>query len=100
MKSQFRQVALIGKYAAVSQAGAGSTREVLEEIAHFLHSQGCDVVVERDTAANSGIVGYPALDVEAVPAPPPVLDALPQEIGQFYLDANFVSCFSKTCSCN
>ena len=68
MKSQFRQVALIGKYAAVSQAGAGSTREVLEEIAHFLHSQGCDVVVERDTAANSGIVGYPALDVEAIGA--------------------------------
>ncbi len=31
---------------------------------------------------------------EPVPAPPPVLDALPQEIGQFYLDANFVSCFS------
>ena len=68
MKSQFRQVALIGKYAAVSQAGAGSTREVLEEIAHFLHSQGCDVVVERDTAANSGIVGYPALDVAAIGA--------------------------------
>jgi|UniRef100_UPI0037848233 hypothetical protein len=31
----------------------------------------------------------------AEPAPaPPVLDALPQEIGQFYIDANFVSCFS------
>lgn len=29
------------------------------------------------------------------PAPAlPILDALPQAIGQFYIDANFVSCFS------
>ncbi|MFO1485793.1 MAG: hypothetical protein U1F71_20705 [Verrucomicrobiaceae bacterium] len=31
---------------------------------------------------------------EPAPAPPPILDALPQEIGQFYIVANFVSCFS------
>ncbi|MEO7640794.1 MAG: NAD(+)/NADH kinase, partial [Ramlibacter sp.] len=69
MKTQFRQVALIGKYqAAVSGTGAAATRMALEDIAQFLHSQGCDVVVEMETAANAGIVGYPALDVEAIGA--------------------------------
>jgi NAD+ kinase len=67
MKSQFRQVALIGKYhAAVSGAAAGSTRAALDDIAHFLHSQGCEVVFERDTAASTGITGYTTLDVPAI----------------------------------
>ncbi len=67
MKSQFRQVALIGKYhAAVAGTAAGSTRAALEDIAHFLGSQGCDVVLERDTAANAGITGYTTLDVPAI----------------------------------
>lgn len=35
-----------------------------------------------------------AAEPAPAPAPPPILDALPQEIGQFYIDANFVSCFS------
>jgi NAD+ kinase len=69
MKSQFRQVALIGKYhTAVPSTGAGATRSALEDIAHFLVSQGCDVVVEQETAANAGIVGYPALDVASIGA--------------------------------
>jgi len=68
MKSQFRHVALIGKYAAVPGAGAASTREALEDIGQFLLSQGCEVVVEADTAANAGIVGYPALDVAGIGA--------------------------------
>lgn len=67
MKSQFRQVALIGKYhAAVSGAAAGSTRAALEDIAHFLHSQGCEVVIERDTAASAGLTGYTTLDIPAI----------------------------------
>ena len=67
MSSQFRQVALIGKYhTAVSAAAAGSTRAALEEIAHFLASQSCEVMVERETAASTGITGYPALDVAAI----------------------------------
>ena len=69
MKSQFRQVALIGKYhAAVSGSGAGSTRATLEDIAHFLGTQGCDVIVERETAAAAGITGYTTLDVPAIGA--------------------------------
>ena len=69
MKSQFRQVALIGKYhAAVSGAVAASTRTALEDIAHFLSSQRCDVVLERETAATAGITGYTTLDVAAIGA--------------------------------
>lgn len=67
MKSIFRQVALIGKYhAALAPAMAASTRSALEDIANFLSSQGCDVVVERDTAANAGLTGYPTPDVASI----------------------------------
>jgi NAD+ kinase len=69
MKSQFRQVALIGKYhAAVSGAQAGSTRTALEDIAHFLSSQGCEVLLERETASTVGITGYTTLDIKAIGA--------------------------------
>jgi NAD+ kinase len=69
MKSQFRQVAIVGKYhAAVSGSAAGSLRSALEDIAHFLSDQGCDVVLEQETAAASGIAGYTTLDVPAIGA--------------------------------
>ncbi len=62
-------MALIGKYhAAVSGAQAASTRAALEDIAHFLGSQGCEVVFERETAATAGITGYTTLDVPAIGA--------------------------------
>jgi len=67
MTSQFRQVALIGKYhAAVSGPAASSTREALEDIAQFLMSQGCEVHFERETASASGIAGYSTLDVPGI----------------------------------
>ena len=67
MNSIFRQVALIGKYhAALSPAQAGATRAALEDIAQFLIAQGCDVVVERDTAANAGLSGHPLVNVAAI----------------------------------
>jgi NAD+ kinase len=69
MKSQFRQVAIVGKYhAAVSGSGAGSSRAALEDIAHFLSGQGCDVILEQETAAASGISGYGTLDIPAIGA--------------------------------
>ena len=69
MKSQFRQVALIGKYQAVSSGASGaSSRQALEEIAHFLMDEGCDVVLEADTATNMGIGGYTVMDVAAIGA--------------------------------
>ena len=67
MKSQFRQVALIGKYhSAVSGAVAGSARAALEDIAQFLADEGCAVVVEQATAASAGLTGFPTLDVTGI----------------------------------
>jgi NAD+ kinase len=67
MKCQFRQVALIGKYhASVSGSAAGSTRAALDDIAHFLTSQGCEVIFERETAASASITEYTTLDVQAI----------------------------------
>ncbi len=69
MKSKFRHVALIGKYqAAMSGTRADSSRQVLDDIAHFLGQQGCDVALERETAANTGLSHYQALDVAAIGA--------------------------------
>lgn len=67
MKSQFRHVALIGKYpAAVSGALSGSVRSALEDVASFLNEKGCEVVFERETAATAGIAGYNTLEVAAI----------------------------------
>ena len=67
MKSQFRQVALIGKYhSAVSGAVAGSARAALEDIAQFLAAEGCAVVVEQATAISAGLTGFPTLDVTGI----------------------------------
>ncbi len=67
MDSIFRHVGLFGKYhTATAPAMAAATRAALEEIAQFLASQGCQVVVERDTAANAGLSGYPTADVAAM----------------------------------
>ena len=69
MKSKFRHIALIGKYHAVSSGTSGaSSRSALEEIAHFLHRQGCDVVLELETATNMGLTGYQVMDVDAIGA--------------------------------
>jgi NAD+ kinase len=69
MKSKFRHVALIGKYQVVASGASGaSSRQTLEEIAHFLHDQGCDVAFEVETAHNMGITGYPVLDVSGIGA--------------------------------
>ncbi len=67
MRSKFRHVALIGKYQAIASGASGATsRQALEEIAHFLHGQQCDVAFEAETAANMGIAGYPLLDVNGI----------------------------------
>ncbi len=62
-------MALIGKYQTVASGASGaSSRLAMETIAHFLHDQGCEVVFDRDTAANMGITGYPVLDVGGIGA--------------------------------
>jgi len=56
----FAHVVIIGKYQA---PGA---RKAVDEIAHFLHDEGCDVYLEQETALNTGLSQYPALDVPAM----------------------------------
>ena len=71
MTLKFRRVALFGKYHAPgSAAGAGSeqSRQALEGIAGFLAGQGCEVVVDRQTVANTGLSGYEAMDVDTIGA--------------------------------
>lgn len=69
MKPKFCQVALIGKYqtTAVGASGA-SSRQALEQIAHFLLDVGCEVVMESDTAANMGLARYATMDVAGIGA--------------------------------
>jgi NAD+ kinase len=68
-QSQFKQVALIGKYQSTISGPAGShSRQALEEIAHFLMDLGCDVVLEADTASNMGLGAYNTLDVDGIGA--------------------------------
>ena len=67
MKSIFRHVALIGKYHASAQRGqAGQMRRILEEVSHFLSRQGCEVALEKETADNASMTGYPVLDVAGI----------------------------------
>ncbi len=55
MKSRFHHAALIGKYNALG------SRNVLDEVARFLISQGLEVSMEHETALNTGLTDYGAL---------------------------------------
>lgn len=69
MKSIFRRVALFGKYQApVTGGAAGTSAAALHEIAQFLIGQGCELVVDEQTVANTGLQGYPALDIASIGA--------------------------------
>jgi NAD+ kinase len=66
-KSQFRQVALIGKYQATASGVSGaSSRQAIDEIAHFLMDQGCEVVLEAETADNMGLINYTSMNVAQI----------------------------------
>ena len=66
-QSQFKQVALIGKYQSTISGPAGAhSRQALEEIADFLMDRGCDVILEADTASNMGMGGFNTLDVDSI----------------------------------
>src|SRR6218665_196173 len=69
MTSNFRHVALIGKYQASSAGAIGeSSRQALDGIARFLQHQGCSVSIEAETASNTGLLHYPSLTVEDIGA--------------------------------
>jgi NAD+ kinase len=63
--TQFRHVALIGKYHGSTGKAA---RDILLDIARFLENAGIEVALEKDTAANTGIAHYASLDVEGIGA--------------------------------
>jgi NAD+ kinase len=58
MPAPFRHAAIVGKYQA------RGIRPLLEEIAHFLVSQGLEVTFERDTAHATGVVDFDTLDAD------------------------------------
>jgi len=67
LNPQFRQVAITGKYlSSHAPAAIAASRATLDGIAHFLMDQGCEVVLETDTAAKLGLTGYAAMDIEAI----------------------------------
>lgn len=58
--TRFAHVAIIGKYQMPG------SRHAVEELAHFLHDEGCEVSLEADTALNTGLTGYTALDLAGI----------------------------------
>jgi NAD+ kinase len=58
MPAPFRHAAIVGKYQA------RGIRPLVEEIAHFLVSEGLEVTFERETANATGVVGFDALDTD------------------------------------
>jgi NAD+ kinase len=67
MTSKFRHVALIGKYQTSSSSSLGdSSRQALEDIARFLEQQGCKVSLETETASNTRLTQYSALNVDDI----------------------------------
>ncbi|MCE9658671.1 MAG: NAD kinase [Burkholderiales bacterium] len=62
MSTRFRHAALVGKF------NSGGIREELGSIAKFLVARGLSVSIEAETARNTGIAAWPALDAEALGA--------------------------------
>lgn len=60
METRFRHVALVGKYQAQG------IRPVLEELAGLLVEQGVSVSLERETALNTGLTDFDALDAAQI----------------------------------
>lgn len=67
MKLNFRKVALIGKYQRlVSEAASEKSRLALKEISEFLVQQGCEVMLDTETHANTGLEGYRVADIHEI----------------------------------
>lgn len=69
MKPKFRHIALFGKHhTTISGAALESSRKVLDDVAHFLSRQGCDVVLDEDTALYAGLSQYPSMKMTQIGA--------------------------------
>src|ERR1051325_1847442 len=69
MTCRFKKVALIGKYQATgARTDGGGLDDVMEGIASFLESQGCEVFVEASHAGDRQASRHRALTVEEIGA--------------------------------
>lgn len=67
MKLRFTRVALFGKYQPLtSSVISDSSRNAVQEVAQFLRNEGCEPILEQETAHNTGISDYPAMQVEQI----------------------------------
>ena len=67
MKPIFRRVAVIGKYQGpAAGAATDGARQTIESIARFVTQQDCELTLEAETAANTGLTGYDTLDVDGI----------------------------------
>ena len=67
MRSKFRHAALFGKYHTTAHGGGlESSRRVLDDVAQFLTRQGCDVVLDKETALHTGLSQYPILEMTEI----------------------------------
>ena len=67
MRSKFRHAALFGKYHTTAHGGGlESSRRVLDDVAQFLTRQGCDVVLDQETALHTGLNQYPMLEMHEI----------------------------------
>jgi len=68
MNLKFRQIAVIGKSHASSTPSvtAAPSKQILTSLVDFLHRQGCEVVVEQETAAHLGAQSCPVMDVAGI----------------------------------
>ncbi len=67
MRSKFRHAALFGKYHTTAHGGGlESSRRVLDDVAQFLTRQGCDVVLDKETALHTGLSQYPMLEMQEI----------------------------------
>ena len=69
MTSKFHHVALVGKYqsSTATHSATEQSRQVLQGIADFLRAQGCNVVLEAETAAHTGLQdSFAHLDVDGL----------------------------------
>jgi NAD+ kinase len=62
MSTRFRHAALVGKFQS------GGIRAELERVAQFLEGRGIRVSLEEETARQTGITSWPALDADALGA--------------------------------
>ena len=83
MKSKFRQIALIGKYAKEVREKAPraldglhsskpkakpapTTSQILQSLTHFLHLQGADVIIEQETAASCDLISPQIQNIQQI----------------------------------